>query len=200
MGPVSGPSVINRKLYDFELPTDAIKDRVLNILKAYFSRHPKFPWKANEEETVIRIVDHFALNLESASKKPIVAVRRGPMGWRDQHIDQLLWTNFADRDIYSDILGSAIQIGVYSRVGLEAEMIAGYIFGLFTYFKSFLREHGLFTVKAAQLGEEQALKAESDITIALVPVVVQIEYNESWVVDENEELLADVIVRKVADQ
>lgn len=188
-------NTVSRTLYNFELPSDLVKDRMLEALQQYFSRHPEFTWKQNDQETLIRILDHNAVNLESATVQPVVSVRRGPISWRNQHIDQAVWTNYANKDIHTDLIQASVAIGCYSRQGLEAERIAGFVFGLFTYFKSVLREQGFHTIMSAQLGDEQILKATSTAEVVMVPVIVSCEIQDTWVVTEEGEELEDLRVR-----
>jgi hypothetical protein len=185
--PLKSPSFLPRSFKDGRAirTTDLIKIHCLEFLQDMFATWPgKYKWDADVEKTGILIVDKYSFNLEAVAKRPAVVASRGPLrstkstGFRQtQDFDPM-----SGRRTTTDLLDGSVMLSVYAR-GIEAEMLAGFVFEWFLDFQDAIRERGsfrtpldrrgIFKISSVSVGEEALVKSSSAPDLSLVPVLVR---------------------------
>ena len=170
--------------------TDKAKDVIFDALQCFFQGHPLFPWNDNDKETMVMIVDKYTVNLKSVAVEnlPAIIVNRGTMSWRQRTIDQRAdghGAGASQPSRFADVIDTRFRIDCISKKGLEAEILASYVFGLFTFFKDILRKsRTVHDIRSANLGVERIGRSDSDIEISVVPVEVSLTLNQTWASEE----------------
>ena len=112
-----------------------------------------------------------------------------------------------DKRTHTDIVRGSVVLSCFSRMGLEAEDIAGYLFEGFQQVRDVLRKiasrgimvpsHlGYFKIEATNMGEEALVKSDSRNELSVVPVALQVMVQRRWAVTPRDgRKLQDVIVR-----
>lgn len=168
-----------------------------------------FLWDIDQEKTKITIVDKFSFNLDRVGANPAIVANRGPLGWANtsgfrqmQSIDMR-----TDRRTYTDLVRGGCVLSCFSREGIEAESLAGYLFESFKALRDVLRKlasrgimaptHlGFFKIEAASMGEEALVKSTSRPDLSVVPVSIQAMVQRRLSVEpKNQEPLRKVVVR-----
>ncbi len=164
-----------------------IKNYVLEAAQLLFYEGNPFGfiWDPDQEKTQITIVDKYSFNLDQVSATPTLVANRGPLHWANtsgfrqvQEIDMR-----TDRRTHIDLVRGGAILSCFSRQGLEAEDLAGYMFESFRALRDVLRKiarrgimipnHlGFFKIEATTMGEEALIKSDSRPEISVVPVSI----------------------------
>lgn len=216
--PVAAPKVSQdnaRSLHDetrrYVHPHQVIKNYALEITQLMFSEgNPMgFCWDSSQEKTQIMIVDKYSFNLDQVGSKPAVVANRGPMSWmRTSGFRQLQSVDMkTDSRTHTDLVRGSVVLSCFSRQGLEAEDIAGYLFEGFQVLRDVLRKiarrgimvpnHlGFFQIEATNMGEEALVKSDSRPEISVVPIALQAMVQRRYrVTPKNSRKLQDIVVR-----
>jgi hypothetical protein len=170
-----------------------IKNYVLEFCQLIFDGK-NFPlaWDVDQAKTQINIVDKYSFNLDQVTQNPSIVANRGPVAWtnqggigRRQHVDFKTGTV-----TYTDLVRGAVTLSCFSKNGLEAEDIAGFVFESLQSFRQVLRnvtsassigvKPGLFKVEATTMGEEALVKSNSRPNLSVVPVAVAAIAQRRW--------------------
>lgn len=196
----------------YEAPHRVIKNMALETCQLLFS-DPDNPfgylWDRDESKTQIMVVDKHAFNLDQVGTKPAIVANRGPLLFlKTSGFQQLQSLDMrTDKRTYTDLVRGAVILSCFSRQGLEAEDLAGYIWASFQAFRHVLRKiasrgimvpnHlGFFKIEATNMGEEALVKSDSRTEISVVPVAVQAHVQRRWsVTPRNAKKLNQVAVR-----
>ena len=176
-----------------------IKNYVLEFCQLVFDGK-NFPlaWNEDQSKTQINIVDKYSFNLDQVTQNPSIVASRGPQAWtnqggigRRQHVDFK-----SGRVTYTDLVRGAVTMSCFSKNGLEAEDIAGFLFEGLQSFRYTLRgrtnegsiKHnlGLFKVEAVTMGEEALVKSNSRPNLSVVPVAVAAMAQRRWSVEPHD--------------
>lgn len=173
----------------YPLSHQVIKNYALEVCQLLFA-DPENPtgwiWDPEEEKSQIRICDKHSFNLDHVGTNPAVVANRGPQAWAKtsgfrqvQEIDMR-----TDTRTHIDLIRGSVILSCFSRQGLEAEDLAGFLFESFQVFRDVLRKiarrgivvphHlGFFRIEASSMGEEALVKSDSRPDISVVPVSIQ---------------------------
>ena len=204
-----------RSLHDetrrYRRPHEVIKNYALEVaqLMFYEGNQLGFCWDPDQSKSQIIIVDKYSFNLDQVASTPAIVANRGPMAWSQtsgfrqmQSIDMR-----TDKRTHTDIVRGSVVLSCFSRMGLEAEDIAGYLFEGFQQVRDVLRKiasrgimvpsHlGYFKIEATNMGEEALVKSDSRNELSVVPVALQVMVQRRWAVTPRDgRKLQDVIVR-----
>lgn len=173
----------------YVLPHQVIKNYALEVCQLLFadaSNPLGLVWTPEEEKSQIRICDKHAFNLDQVGANPAVVANRGPQAWaKTSGFRQLQGLDMrTDSRTYIDLVRGSVILSCFSRQGLEAEDIAGFLFESFQVFRDVLRKiarpgiivphHlGFFRIEASSMGEEALVKSDSRPDISVVPVAIQ---------------------------
>jgi hypothetical protein len=152
-----------------------IKNTSLRFLQIAFSERKKgcLRYDNDEELTEIKIADQYAYQLDASETKPAIIAVRGPIAWRNIGLSHGVQT--MNRRI--------VGLSCISRVGLEADQIASDVFNLFKYFRTTLMKFGFFSVKSLSLGSEQLVEVDGEPKLFLVPVMIECQVQDRWVLE-----------------
>jgi len=204
-----------RSLHDPEKryvrPHQVIKNYALEVSQLLFHKDGPLPfcWDMDQEKTEIMIVDKYAFDLEQVGAKPAIVANRGPLAWvKTSGFRQMQEINMrTDTRIHTDLVQGSVVLSCFSRHGLEAEDIAGYLFEAFQVLRDVLRKvarrgimvphHlGFFTIEATNLGEEALVKSDSRPDMSVVPVAIRARIQRRYsVTPKNTRKLRDIVVR-----
>lgn len=174
--------------------TDYAKDTIIGVLQEFFSIEKNvgadYLFNRNLAESKVQIADKYTVNLEDVEKKPSMIVMRGAQRWGRRGLDQFLrqeGPNSGSR--HTDLVQGTFNISCMSKQGLEAETLAHYVFGFFSFFKKALREEikALHDIQGVDLGEELIAKSDSDHDVSVVPVTVSLLFQWSWLLEKRDE-------------
>jgi hypothetical protein len=182
--------------------TDYAKDTILGVLQEFFSNEknvgPDFLYNRNIPESKTLIADKYTINLEDIEKRPAIIVMRGAQSWGRRGLDQFLgWEGKNTGSRHTDLVQSTFNCTCMSRQGLEAETLAHFVFGFFSFFKKPLREgliKGLHDIQGVILGEELVAKTDSDNDVSVVPVTISMLFQWKWLVEQRGPEFRDVTV------
>lgn len=187
-----------------------VKNYTLEVIQLLFYPGNPFEycWDIDQEKTEITVVDKYSFNLDQVGMKPAIVVNRGPLNWlrtsgfrQTQHIDLR-----KDARTSTDLVRGGAMISCFSRQGLEAESLAGYLFDSFQILRDVLRKlartgimvpnHlGFFRIEATSMGEEALVKSDSRPEISVVPVALTATVQRRWRVTPDARKLQDITVR-----
>jgi len=203
-----------RSLHDptkrYVRPHEVIKGYCLEVAQLlFYDGNPTgFVWDPDQEKTEVMVVDKYAFNLDQVGTTPAVVANRGPQRWMaSSGFRQLQSANLrTDARTYTDLVRGTVTLSCFSRQGLEAESIAGYLWESFQTLRDVLRKiarrgimvpnHlGFFRINATDMGEEALVKADSRPEISVVPVALQAIVQRRWRVTPDARKLQDIIVR-----
>jgi hypothetical protein len=170
-----------------------VKNFLLEFCQLIFDGK-NFPlaWDEDQAKTQINIVDKYSFNLDQVTQNPSIVASRGPLAWanqggigRRQHVDFKTGTV-----TYTDLVRGAVTLSCFSKNGLEAEDMAGFVFESLQSFRHVLRnltsegsigvKPGLFKVEAATMGEEALVKSNARPNLSVVPVAVAAIAQRRW--------------------
>jgi hypothetical protein len=167
-----------------------------------------FCWDPSQEKTQIMVVDKYSFNLDQVGTTPAVVANRGPLRWMGTSgFRQMQSINLqTDARTHTDLIQGSATLSCFSRHGMEAEDIAGYLHESFHVFRDVLRKiarrgimaptHlGFFKIEATSMGEEALVKADSRPEISVVPVAIQAMVQRRWSVTPQARKLQDIVVR-----
>lgn len=203
-----------RSLHDRERryvrPHEVIKNYCLEVaqLLLYDGNPVGFCWDPDQEKTQITVVDKYSFNLDQVGTKPAIVANRGPQSWgRTSGFRQLQALDFrTDCRTHTDLVQGSAVLSCFSRQGLEAEDIAGYLFEAFQTLRDVLRKiaregimvpnHlGFFRIEATTMGEEALVKGDSRPEMSVVPVAISAMVQRRWSVTPKARKLAGIDVR-----
>jgi hypothetical protein len=154
-----------------------------------------FCWDPDQAKTQILIVDKYSFNLDQVATTPTIVANRGPMAWmHTSGFRQMQSMNMrTDRRTHTDMVQGSVVLSCFSRHGLEAEDIAGFLFEGFQQVRDVLRKiatrgtiipsHlGFFKIEATQMGEEALVKSDSRPDLSVVPVALSVMVQRRWAV------------------
>jgi hypothetical protein len=173
----------------YPLPHQVIKNYALEVCQLLFS-DPSNPtgwtWDPEEEKSQVRICDKHSFNLDHVGTNPAIVANRGPQAWaKTSGFRQLQELDMrTDSRTHVDLIRGSVVLSCFSRQGLEAEDLAGFLFESFQVFRDVLRKiarrgimvphHlGFFRIEASSMGEEALVKSDSRPDISVVPVALQ---------------------------
>lgn len=173
-----------------ELPTALVEHRVIEALRQLFqTRKDRFRWKKDLKGLDgILIADVYALHLDSVEQKPAIIVRRGGTTWLHQGIGQYggAWPNTGGR-WGIDLLRSNVTCNCVARAGMEAKYLADLVSSGFTYFRHQIRTApNLVDVRTIGPGQETLVRSDSEVELSLVPVSMEVYFQQQWVVRPND--------------
>lgn len=181
--------------------TDYAKDTILGILQEFFSIEKNvgtdFLYNRDLTASKVLIADKYTINLEDVEKKPAIVVMRGAQSWGRRGLDQFLkWEGPNTGRRHTDLVQGTFNCTCMSRQGLEAETIAHFVFGFFSFFKAPIRDaiKGVHDIQGVILGEELVAKTDSDNDVSVVPVTVSLLFQWSWLVEQKGPQFKDVAV------
>jgi len=167
-----------------------------------------FCWDAEQSKTQIMVVDKYSFDLDQVGSTPAVVANRGPLRWmKTSGFRQLQSIDLrTDKRTHTDLIQGSATLSCFSRQGMEAEDIAGYLHESFQVFRDVLRKiarqgimvpnHlGFFTIEATSMGEEALVKTDSRPEISVVPVAIQAMVQRRWSVTPKSRKLRDIVVR-----
>lgn len=181
----------------YYMPHQVIKNYALEICQLLFAEgNPTgYAWDQDQSKTEIMIVDKHSFNLDSVGTTPTIVANRGPQGWmRTSGFRQMQSMDLrTDRRVYTDLVRGGVILSCFSRHGLEAEDLAGYLFESFQVLRDVLRKlarqdtlvphHlGFFKIEASNMGEEALVKSDSRPEISVVPVAIQASIQRRYAV------------------
>ena len=176
---------------------EVIKNFTLEICQLLFYQgNPTgIRWDLDETDRQIAITDKYGFNASQVGVQPAVVANRGPLIWtKSSGFRQMQSLDFRnDRRVYTDLVRGAATLSVFSRQGIEAERIAGYIWESFQFFRDTLRKlarrgimfphHlGFFKIEATSMGEEALIKADARPDSSVVPVAIQASVQRRWAI------------------
>lgn len=185
----------------YYMPHQVIKNFALETCQILFAEgNPTgLHWDANQEKSHITIVDKHSFDLEAVGTTPTIVANRGPQGWmRTSGFRQMQSMDLrTDRRTYTDLVRGGVILSCFSRHGLEAEDLAGYLFESFQVFRDVLRKiakegtlvphHlGFFKIEASNMGEEALVQSNSRPEISVVPVAIQASVQRRYAVQPRE--------------
>jgi hypothetical protein len=195
----------------YYMPHQVIKNYALETCQLLFGEgNPTgYVWNPDQEKTGIMIVDKHSFDLEAVGTTPTIVANRGPQGWmKTSGFRQMQSLDFrTDRRTYTDLVRGGVILSCFSRHGLEAEDLAGYLFSSFQIFRDVLRKiarqgiivphHlGFFKIEASNMGEEALVKSNSRPEISVVPVAIQASVQRRYAVEpQNSRKLQKINVR-----
>lgn len=190
---------------------EVIKNFALEFCQLLFGvpGNHRYLWDSDHAKTQISVIDKYAFNLEQVALNPAIVANRGPLAWAKtsgfrQVQSQDLRTG---SKTYTDLIRGSVTMSCFSRSGLEAEDIAGFVFESFQSFRDVLRNitgrgrmvpgHlGYFRIEAVSLGEEALIKGGSRPELSVVPVAISAMVQRRWAVTPRDaRKLKDVAVR-----
>ena len=205
-----------RSLHDegkrYSLPHQVIKNYALEVCQLLFA-DPANPtglvWNIEEEKSQIRVCDKHAFNLDNVGTNPAIVANRGPQAWaKTSGFRQMQAMDMrTDTRTYIDLVRGSVILSCFSRQGLEAEDLAGFLFESFQVFRDVLRKiarrgiivphHlGFFRIEASSMGEEALVKSDSRPDISVVPVAIQATVQRRYSVEPtNSKKLQNIEVR-----
>ena len=205
-----------RSLHDetqrYYLPHQVLKNHVIEVCQLLFadpSNPTGFVWDPELEKSQIRICDKHAFNLDAVGANPAVVANRGPQAWaKSSGFRQMQSIDLrTDTRTYVDLVRGSVILSCFSRHGLEAEDLAGYLFESFQVFRDVLRKiarqgtivphHlGFFKIEASSMGEEALVKSDARPDISVVPVAIQATVQRRYSVEPTaSKKLQDIQVR-----
>jgi len=205
-----------RSLHDetqrYVLPHQVIKNYALEVCQLLFAdagNPTGYAWNIEEEKSQIRICDKHAFNLDHVGANPAIVANRGPQAWaKTSGFRQMQAMDMrTDTRTYIDLVRGSVILSCFSRQGLEAEDIAGFLFESFQVFRDVLRKiarrgiivphHlGFFRIEASSMGEEALVKSDSRPDISVVPVAIQATVQRRYSVEPtNSKKLQNIEVR-----
>lgn len=203
-----------RSLHDetkrYVMPHEVIKNYALEVAQLLFAPNnpTNFCWDIEQDKTQIMIVDKHAFNLDQVGSKPAVVANRGPQAWMEtsgfRQMQEHNWRS--GKRTYIDLVRGSVTLSCFSRQGLEAEKLAGYLWGSFQVLRDVLRKiarrgtlvpnHlGFFRIKATNMGEEALVKGDSRPEISVVPVAIQAVVQQRYSVEPQTRKLKQIVVR-----
>lgn len=169
---------------DHVIPTDKIKDDVLEFLKDFFTLDPQYTYNKDELKTKIAIQDIDRYNAKVSDSKPRIVVTRDEMQWRNYCLDNFAGVVETDefiRETFMDHVSGTVTCNCLSREGIECEVIASKLFMAFRVFKQDIREaYSLFDIDSVSLGKEQRLISDIQPNLKNVPVVLSVTTQVNW--------------------
>lgn len=215
MSEVSTPQDNARSLHDesrrYVRPHQVIKNYALEVCQLLFYKgNPmRFCWDPDQSKTEIMIVDKYSFNLDQVGSKPAIVANRGPISWTGSSgFRQLQSMNMrTDARTHTDLSRGSVVLSCFSKQGLEAEDIAGYLFEAFQILRDVLRKitrqgimvpnHlGFFRIESTNMGEEALVKSDSRPDMSVVPIALQAMVQRRYsVTPKGKEKLNDVVVR-----
>lgn len=199
MSDPSTPQDNARSLHNEEVryvrPHEVIKNLALEVCQLlFYEGNPmRFVWDPDSSKTQIIITDKHAFNLDQVGTVPAIVANRGPLSWsRSSGFRQMQSTDMrTDVRTHTDIVRGGVILSCFSRQGLEAEDIAGYVFSSFQFFRDVLRKvarrgimvpnHlGFFKIEATNMGEEALIKSSSRPETSVVPVAISAHVQRRW--------------------
>lgn len=203
-----------RSLHDenrrYVWPHEVIKGFCLEIAQLmFYDGNPiGFIWDIDQAKTEITIGDKYSFNLDNVGTQPAIVANRGPLQWqRTSSFRQLQQVDMrTDRRIHTDLVRGGAVLSCFSRQGVEAEQLAGYLFEGFQTLRDVLRKlarrgiivpnHlGFFRIEATNMGEEALVKADSRPDLSVVPVAISAIVQRRWSVEPRGRKLQDIITR-----
>ena len=172
-----------------------IKNYVLETAQLmFYEGNPLgFVWNPEQAKTQITIVDKYSFNLDQVGSMPAMVANRGPLQWSGTSgFRQLQGVDMrTDKRTHIDLVRGGAILSCFSKNGLEAEDMAGYMFEAFRTLRDVLRKiarrgimvpnHlGFFKVEATTMGEEALIKSSSRPEISVVPVSIQAMVTRRW--------------------
>jgi hypothetical protein len=173
----------------YALPHQVIKNYAIEVCQLLFgdkSNPLGLIWSPEEEKSQVRIFDKHSFNLDHVGTNPAIVANRGPQAWaKTSGFRQMQSMDMrTDTRTYIDLVRGSVILSCFSRQGLEAEDIAGFLFESFQVFRDVLRKiarrgiivphHlGFFRIEASSMGEEALVKSDSRPDISVVPVAIQ---------------------------
>lgn len=178
-----------------------VKDLFIGFYQHLFHQNKgEFHFDPCGEVSNINISDQFCSDDLTGEFKPSIYIRRRPFNFMGTSIDQLESKNLTTGSTArTDLISGVIEVVSVSRVGLEACRLASMVFLLTNQFKDALLSKGLFDMSVKTLGEETPLVQNSTQKIVEVPVVIQVVFQYSWVVNAlgtEEHKLREIILSK----
>lgn len=208
-----------RSLHDegvvYAEPHQVIKNYALEVCQLLFYEGNKigFTWDRDQERTQITIVDKHAFNMDQVNFQPAIVANRGPQAWmRTSGFRQMQSEDPRTGErTYTDLIRGSVTLSCFSKQGLEAESIAGYLFAAFQQLRDVLRKlagrgrmvpnHlGFFKVEATTMGEEALVKSNSRPDMSVVPVAVAAMVQRRWSVTPKARPLQKIDVRTTHNQ
>lgn len=176
-------------------PHEVIKNFALEFCQLlFYEGNPlRFVWSPDQSKTQIIITDKHAFNLDQVGTAPCIVANRGPLNWMKssgfrqlQALDML-----TDVRTHTDLVRGGAVLSCFSRQGLEAEDIAGYVFESFQVFRDVLRKIGnqgimvpnhlgFFRIEATSMGEEALIRSSSRPETSVVPVAISAFVQRRW--------------------
>jgi hypothetical protein len=172
-------------------PSLFIKRIVIGLLKSFFANDREFTFSPNDESSRIRISDKNTFNLKEVEDRPAIVLDRGPITPSAFSIDQFQSMGGpASAKTFADIMNTSLTCMCHSKVGIEAESIAGRVFGFFTYFRDALRTvQFVHDFTPPTMGKEFLTKTDSRVDISMVPVMVGLKIDWRWKLAEQGPIL-----------
>jgi len=200
MSTPNNPQIAPVSLHDGTTPLttahQVIKNYVLEFCQLIFDGK-NFPltWDSDQAKTQLNIVDKYAFNLTQVTNNPAIVANRGPLAWMNKGgIAKRQGLDFrTGKETFTDLVRGSVTLSVFSRSGLEAENMAGFIFESLTSFRYTLRNltnrgriqsnFGLFKIEAATIGEEALVKSNARPELSVVPVAIAAIAQRRWSVE-----------------
>ena len=173
---------------------EIVKNSVIEFCQLLFDgQNYPLKWMPEQNKTEIGICDKYTFNLDQVMNGPVIVANRGPLAWakqsgiaRRQEMD--LRTGATT---YTDLVRGGVTLSCFSRVGLEAEDIAGFIFESMSAFRITLRNlsnqgrilrtvPGLFQIETTSMGEEALVKSSARPDLSVVPVAIAAIVQRRW--------------------
>jgi len=190
-----------RSLHDetkrYTRPHQIIKNYALEVCQLMFSGGGPIDlrWDPDQEKTQIIIVDKYSFNLDQVATTPAIVANRGPQAWmKSSGFRQMQSMDMrTDRRTHTDMVQGSVVLSCFSRQGIEAEDIAGFLFEGFQQIRDILRKIGsrgimvpghlgMFKIEANQMGEEALVKSSSRPDLSVVPVALSVMVQRRWAV------------------
>ena len=156
-----------------------------NFLKS----QTKYKWTKDVKTTKLIIADKNSIDLGVATRRPSVILNRGGFGWtysiRGQRSigagvygkksflgSAIPSADSVKNESFTDLLRGTVSLNVLSKNGVQAEEIANILFTALTAYNDDLKSHGIHQVTSLTFGEEQTVRATSEVEVAAVQINV----------------------------
>ena len=166
-----------------------IKYIFLNFCQQFFKSQTKFKWAKDVKSTKLIIADKNSIDLGVTTRRPSIILNRGGFGWtfsvRGQRgVGSAVYgrKSFLGAGIpsgdqtknesFTDLLRGSVSLNVLSKNGIQAEEIANILFTALTAYNDDLKKKGIHQITSLTYGEEQTVRATSEVEVAAVQINV----------------------------
>lgn len=171
-----------------------LKDRLIAVLRLFFSDDPDYTYNTDQEQSKIIIADIYGVDRKQVEKFPVIALERGPMQIQRIGIGSLEKTLWAAEDgehpqeVYTNLVQGRMLCHCITTNGIEAERLAMKLANLLEVTRHELRPVlRVLKLENVQIDQERRIKqwpGQID-----VPVVFNYVYPARWKITDKSVLI-----------